>query len=99
MFGLFAPETVAYIDLRSGILTFLSKKKRPLGGNAKIRFCIPAQPKAQNYDIPVSVISVRQVTAVSGFICVGHVLVDETRYPTLEETLKRIPVRPDLGLA
>lgn len=99
MFGLFAPETVAYIDLRSGILTFLSKKRRSLGGSTKVRLSVPGQPKPQNYDIPVSIISVRQVTAVSGFICVAHVLVDETRYPALEETLKRIPVRPDLGLA
>lgn len=99
MFGLFAPETVDYIDLRSGIITFLSKKKRSLGGSSKVRLVIPRDGKVANLDVSVSLISVRVSTSVKGFICVGHLLVDETRYAPLEEAIKTIPVRPELGLA
>ena len=99
LFGLFAPETVDYIDLRSGIITFLSKKKRPLGGSAKVRLAIPQDGKHKNLDVSVSLVNVRTSHGVKGFICVGHLLVDEALYPQVEAALRTISVKPELGLA
>lgn len=93
MFGLFAPETVTYLELTSGLLAFVTSKKRS-AGQCKVRLSVPSQPKPTLIDVPIYVIHLRRNTRGSGYVCVGRVELDEARTKALTEHVRTIPVQP-----
>jgi hypothetical protein len=93
MFGLFAPETVTFLELSSGLLAFVSSKKRSVG-HCKVRLSIPDSPKPTHLDVPLYVIHLRRNTRGSGYVCVGRVELDEAQTKALTVQVKSIPVQP-----
>ena len=93
MFGLFAPETVTLLELTSGLLAFVSSRKRSVG-QCKVRLSIPNEPKLTLIDVPIYVIHLRRNTRGSGYVCVGRVELDEPRLKALNEHVRSIPVQP-----
>ena len=91
MFGLFAPETVTLLELTSGLLAFVSSRKRS-AGQCKVRLSIPNEPKLTLIDVPIYVIHLRRNTRGSGYVCVGRVELDEPRLKALNEHVRSIPV-------
>ena len=90
MFGLFGPETVTFLDLHEGVVSFLCKKKRGTG-NCKVRFALP-QP-AKPLDLPVAIFHTRRCPL--GTICVANVMVPEASQGQIDKPLKSIPIAPE----
>ncbi len=98
MFSFFAPETVKFVEMRSGILTFVCAKKRLPGSGGTVRFALQ-KAKPNSLDLKISVISSRPCESGKGVICVAHVLEDETKFSDIESTLSGLALRADLGIS
>lgn len=98
MFGIFAPETVKFIDLKEAIVTFLTTRKKIPGQAIKVRFALPGN-KPSKIDLPIRITASRPAEGIKGFICAGFVVVAEEKLPQIEELLHSYATRADLGLA
>lgn len=98
MFAFFAPETVKFVEMRTGILTYVSTKKKEPGSSHTVRFALQ-RPKPNTLDLKNSIISCRQCESKKGFICVAHVLVDQSQFREIESTLSAFALRADLGIS
>lgn len=98
MFGIFAPESVQFIDLQDAIITFLSRGKKTPGQAVKVRFPLPGN-KPPKIDLPIRITAIRPAQGIKGFICVGFVAVPEEKLANLEEALRSYAPRPDLGIS
>jgi Tfp pilus assembly protein PilZ len=98
VFAFFAPETVKFVEMRSGILTFVCAKKRLPGSGGKVRFALQ-KAKPNTLDLNISVISSRPCESGKGVICVAHVLEEATSFHEIEATLSGLALRADLGIS
>lgn len=94
--GILSPETVAFIDLDNGILTFFSQSKKTPGARIKVRFALPDN-KPSKIDLPLQVTTCRPNASTKGFICVGALVVPEENLAGIEDLLRSYGVRADLG--
>lgn len=97
MFGIFAPETVQFIDMKDAVITFLTARKKTPGQTIKVRFVLPNAPKPHRLDITVKVTAVRMEGQTH--VCVALVLAPESALPQIEDLLRSFGMRADLGFA
>lgn len=89
MFGLFqsTPESVHFIDMREGRISFLlTQPKRP-GATMKVRFPLLPQAQTRRLDVAVTVTACRPARGAGGYICVAEPQMNPQETAKLAETL------------
>lgn len=74
MFGLFksAPESVHFIDMREGKISFLLTRPKEPGTTMKVRFPLLPAAQTRRLDVAVTVTACRAARGASGYICVAE---------------------------
>lgn len=94
--GILSPESVSFIDLENGILTFLSASKKTPGARIKVRFALPDN-KPSKIDLPLQITNCRPSGSGKSHICVATLLVPDERMDSIAELLYGYARRADLG--
>jgi hypothetical protein len=94
MFGLFqsTPESVHFIDMREGRISFLLTQPKRAGATMKVRFPLLPQAQTRRLDVAVTVTACRAARGASGFICVAEPQMSPQDTAKLAETLSQYGV-------
>lgn len=99
MFGIFAPETVQFVDMKDAVVTFVTKGKKNPGQSLKVRFGMPNGPKPHRLDLTVKLTATRPANQGTGCVCVGIAVVPEHVLHDVEAALRSFAERANMGLA
>jgi hypothetical protein len=90
MFGLFrgpGPESVHFIDMREGKISFLLQRPKSPGVTMKVRFPLIPAAQTTRLDVAVTVTACRPAPAGAGHICVAEPQLSPSDTVKLAETL------------